>query len=250
MPGALLSGQTDLEHIVMSKRFIVLLLVGITAVLFLGSCTQVLPSTPLPTLIPTEHLPTVIAQTAQALVSGSATTTPWEGTRTTTPTVQQSATTLPATLTATVPSITQATNNPGEPTKSPPTESAPEIPFADIQFVSPGALSKVVSPIELHAFLVPGDSGSVRVELFGEDGRLMFRKLYLINNHAGSQANLRSEIDFEISGVAETATLVISVDDTYGRLKALASEELILLSLGESEVNPPDDFLAPTNIKM
>jgi hypothetical protein len=248
MPGALLSGQTDLEHIVMSKRFIILL-VGVLAVLFFSGCTQILPSVTLPTLIPTEHLPTVIAQTAQALVSGSATTTPWEGTRTATPPALASATTLPATQTATVPSITPATNKPGKPTKVPPPESVPEIPFADIQFVSPGALSKVVSPIELHAYLVPGDSGSVRVELFGEDGRLMFRKLFLVNTHAGSQANLRSEIDFEISGVAETATLVISVDDSYGRLKTLASEELILLSLGESEVNPPDDFLAPIVIQ-
>jgi hypothetical protein len=155
--------------------------------------------------------------------------------------------TVLATKTIAVPSKTPATNEPLKTTPYP--ELPPEIPFADIQFVSPGALSKVVSPIELHAFLVPGDSGRVRVELFGENGRLMYRKLFVVNTPPGSQANLRSEIEFEIVGVAETATLVISVDDTYGRLKTLASEELILLSLGESEINPPDDFLEPVVIQ-
>ena len=77
----------------------------------------------------------------------------------------------------------------------------------------------------------------------------MFRKLFILNGPPGSQANLRSEIDFEITAVAETATLLISVDDTYGRLKTLASEPLILLSLGESDLNPPDDLLAPIVIQ-
>lgn len=214
-------------------------------VIFSIGCSEISPTPNPPTLIPTEYLPTVIAQTVQALVSGSVTATPeWtiEDTKTPVPPRPETGTVME---TATKPTEAQSTSVQITVTAVPDSNHPDEIPFAEIQFISPGALSRVVSPIKLHAFLVPGDSGRARVELFGEDGRLMFRKLFILNNSTGTQTNLRTEIDFEILGVAETATLVISVDDAYGRLKTLASEELILLSLGESDLNPPDDFLSP-----
>jgi len=212
--------------------------------LFFSSCSEFLPNPALPTLIPTAYLPTAIAQTAQALVAASASATLPAAALAVTPTR-----TISAMATLQAPSSTPTPQQPGASTRTPLPELPLEIPFAEIQFVSPGALSRVVSPIELHAFLVPSDSGRARVELYGEDGRLMFRKLFILNSSPGFQANLRSEIDFEITAVAETATLVISVDDTYGRLKTLASQPLILLSLGESDLNPPDDFLAPIVIQ-
>jgi hypothetical protein len=201
----------------------------------LSSCTSLIPKSDLPTLIPTEHLSTVIAMTVQALDSS-----------TPSPTTQLPESTVEMTsiLTQTVPLVASATMGPTATPKTTHTPLPPfEIPYADIQFISPGALSKVISPIELHAFLVPGDGGRARVELFGEDGRLMYRKLFVFSSPPDLQTNLRAEIDFEINGVAETGRLVISVDDTYGRLKELASEDLILLSLGDSDINPPGDLL-------
>jgi hypothetical protein len=124
-----------------------------------------------------------------------------------------------------------------------------DIPYGDIQFLSPGALSKVVSPIHLHAFLLPGDAGRARVELFGEDGRLMYRKLFIFSLPIEVQKNLVADIDFEIKGVAETATLVVSTDDSYGRLKAIASEDIVLLALGDADLSPPGDLLAPIVIQ-
>lgn len=242
MPGVICSRHLDLGHIVKSKRF-TLFFAGILVV-FLSGCSEFLPTPALPTLIPADYLPTAIAQTAQALVAASASATLPATVVSITPTC-----TISATATLQAPSSTPAPQQPGASTRTPIPELPVEIPFADIQFVSPGALSRVAAPIELHAFLVPGDSGRVRVELYGEDGRLMFRKLFVLNGPPGSQANLRAEIDFEITAVAETATLVISVDDTYGRLITLASQPLILLSLGESDLNPPDDFLAPIVIQ-
>ena len=126
---------------------------------------------------------------------------------------------------------------------------APEIPYAQIQFLNPGTLSKVISPIRLHAFLLPGDSGRATIELFGEDGRLMYRKLFVFSSPSNVQANLRTDIEYEITGVAETATLVIRTDDSYGRVKEVASTKLILLALGDSDLNPAGDHLAPIVIQ-
>jgi len=200
------------------------------------------------TLIPTEELPTVIAMTAQALVSEMASETPDPATL---PEVLLSPTVV-STPTPTLTTIVE-TGEKEKPTVTPLATGTPlppfEIPYAHIQILSPGALSQVISPIRLHAFLIPGDSGRALVELFGEDGRLMYRKLFIFSSPPGVQTNLRTDIEFEIQGVAETANLVINVDDAYGRLKALASEDLILITLGDSDINPSGDHLAPIIIQ-
>ena len=77
----------------------------------------------------------------------------------------------------------------------------------------------------------------------------MYRKLFVFSTPLGNQTNLRTKIDFEIIGVAETGKLIISVDDSYGRLETLASQDLILLSLGDNDLNPPGDLLEPILIQ-
>jgi hypothetical protein len=200
------------------------------------------------TLIPTEQLPTVIAMTVQALIAQAQSETP-EAPQIIPETMALTPTEVPDSTSTTTPEE----SNLAQPISHPQTTATSlppiDIPYAEIQFISPGALSKVSSPIKLHAFLVPGDDGQARVELFGEDGRLMYRQLFVFSSPPGAQANLTADIDFEIQGVAETATLVISLDDSYGRVKERASEELILLSLGDSDINPPGDHLAPIVIQ-
>jgi len=205
----------------------------------LSGCSSMMPTLDLPTLIPTEYLPTAISLTSEALISQEVSATP-----------DLMLTQLEATLTP-ISTVTPIITAPSTPSSTPAvvgeeltiTPAPPfEIPFASIQFINPGALSKVISPIELHVFLRPGDSGRARVELFGENGRLMYRKLFVFDVSTGVQSNLRTEIDYEITGVAETAKLVVSVDDAYGRIKTLASQDLILLSLGEPDINPPGDL--------
>jgi len=209
----------------------------------LSSCA-ISSSNPIsPTLIPTEYLPTAIAATSQAMISNA-----------TSPAIE--ATLLPP----------EPTNLPPEPTFSQTPdedniEPAPvvistasqivpsNIPYGEIQILTPGALSRVISPINLHTYLIPGDSGRARIELLAEDGSLMYRKLFVINSTPNRQANLRVSIDFEIKSVAETATLVISVDDAYNRIKTIVSEQIILISLGDSEINPSGDLLTPILIQ-
>jgi hypothetical protein len=226
-----------------------------------------------PTLIPNEEIPTVIALTAQAMATQTAsaqpspttTATPHPTTATLTPSPSLSATLTPTGAPSLSPTITQtptitltpsktatATRTPTHtPSPSPtitptPTVIVPDqIPFADIQILKPSPLSKVASPLELHAFLIPGAAGKIRVELLGEDGRLLYRQIYTYEAAPTARVNLRAEIDFEIVGVAETARLVISVDDEYGRTRALASTDVVLLALGESDLNLPTDQLEP-----
>ena len=153
-----------------------------------------------------------------------------------------------ATATATL-SHTAANDNQPPSTSAPPPPPPIEIPYADIQIISPGALSRVVTPLKVHAFLIPGAGGRVRVELLGEDGRLLYRTIFVFDSPSDARVNLWVDLDFEISGVAETARLVVSVDDSYGRLKSLASENVILLSWGNPDINPPGDLLAPIVIQ-
>jgi hypothetical protein len=232
------------SHPVFTRLFLYLITVFLVGVL--SSCSSVATTLDLPTLIPTEYLPTAISLTSQALISQRVTVAPATQTAEPQATFTPTLTATPAITVTPMPTSTRAQS--GEDLTATP-HFPFEIPYAKIQFIKPGALSRVISPIDLHVFLLPGDSGRARVELFGEDGRLMYRKLFVFGNPVDIQTNLRTEIDFEIKGVAETANLVVSVDDAYGRIKTQASQELILLSIGDADINPPGDLLEPIVIQ-
>jgi hypothetical protein len=83
----------------------------------------------------------------------------------------------------------------------------------------------------------------VQIELLGEDGRLLMREVKKVGVPEGTQINIGIEMSFEISAAAEVGRLIVSVEDEYGRISALASVDVILLSLGESDLNQPGDFL-------
>jgi hypothetical protein len=85
--------------------------------------------------------------------------------------------------------------------------------------------------------------------MLGEDGRLIYRKIFAFGTPTGAMVNLLTDLEFEITGVAEAARLQISVDDSYGRVTALASTDIILLSYGDADLNPPGDLLEPIVIQ-
>lgn len=125
-----------------------------------------------------------------------------------------------------------------------PTPTAfPEIPIAGIQIFKPGDLSKVASPIEVSAYLRPGAGGQVTIELFGEDGRLLARQIRVYDVTPGARVNLHESVPFQISAAAEVGRLVLSMADEAGRTIAVNSIDLILLSMGDSDINPSDAFL-------
>jgi hypothetical protein len=83
----------------------------------------------------------------------------------------------------------------------------------------------------------------VRIELLGEDGRLLMREVKVYDVPANQAVLFGQEIAFTISAVAETARLQVIVEDEHGRLAAVGSLDLLLLSLGNSDLNQPGDGL-------
>jgi hypothetical protein len=82
-----------------------------------------------------------------------------------------------------------------------------------------------------------------RVELYGEDGRLLAR--YLRNSRVDESdplVRMGLSLDFEISAAAEAGRLVVSLEDAQGRLIDVNSVNLTLLSIGANQITPATAF--------
>lgn len=201
----------------------------------LGLVSGCIPQTssPIPTPYPPEYLPTVVALTAEAIaqsVSDSATSTALAALPTELPTE-----TLEPTLTFTP-----------APTYTP--TAIPEHELVAIQIQAPGPMSKVVSPINLRMNIIAGDSKRVQIDLYGEDGRLLARTLKRNVPTSTDGILTTAKITFEISTVAELGRLTISTFDKDGRITALNSVHLLLLSSGTSEINPVGNPSEPVGV--
>jgi hypothetical protein len=203
------------------------------------------------TLPPTEMVPTWIAETvaARAAAEGTASAgllvVPEQAEApSATPAAANDTPEATATLSSLGPSPTPTltftptnTQPPSQPTRTPTPVPTAAIPSAAIQIRSPGPLSRIISPLQLQASVKPGLDGRVRVELLGEDGRLLVRKIINYGERKG-YVLVSEDLEFEISAAAETARLVISTYDTFSRLYALQAVDVILLSIGQDDVNP------------
>jgi hypothetical protein len=131
------------------------------------------------------------------------------------------------------------------PTFTPSITPTPTPPFALLRINNPGLMSMVTSPIQVEAQVMPGEDGMVRVDLIGEDGRYITRKVLDYRIYANRRIGIVPDIDFKIPGVAETARMVISIEDGTGRITGITSVEVILLSIGRDDINPPIGGLEP-----
>lgn len=227
-------------------RALLLLGLGLTV----GSgCSGLLP-TPLPTPLPPEALPTLAALTLQARAS---LTPPASPPSRTLPATQASATPPPPTREGPAtpslpappsPSLTFTEGLPATitlPIPLPQTLSptpAPPIPDARLQIYRLGELSKVISPLEVTIRMDVAEGRALRVELYGEDGRLLARTLRTSQRPTWPYTRLDLTLEFEIGGVGELGRLVVSMEDAFGRLVEVNSVNLILLSSGQNEINP------------
>ena len=178
------------------RIFSIVLLAGL-----ISGCAGMLASG-FPTPLPTEYLPTVIALTLQAgesnhVSSGSSISAAEPGT----PQPKNLGDTqIPPSTTTPAPEL--PTPTPYQITlPPPPTETPlPDIPVGFVQIYKPGDLSRVVSPLHVSSYLRTTGVNLVRIELFGEDGRLLVRqdKKFLANSL--SWANISLDLDFGISG--------------------------------------------------
>jgi len=209
-------------------------------VAYLAAGCASLSGPPLPTLLPTDVLPTVIALTLQAgeqsAMNAFETATPPQDTA---PVETNPPEETPAVTSAENAAVSTLQPTVTEPPAPQPTATTnPQAPVADIQIFRPGELSRLISPLHVAAYLKPGAGGHVFIELFGEQGQLLFREVKAYNTPPGARVNLSMDLTFEIASVAEVGRLVVSVKDAQDRLVALNSVDLILLSVGEEDINP------------
>jgi len=110
------------------------------------------------------------------------------------------------------------------------------VPPALLQIEKPGDLSKLVSPFLVTANVYPGEDGMVNVQLFGEDGRLMSDQLIQLSKVESGWLSLATEIKFEPNSAGESALIVISTRDAFGRRIGQTGIPVTLLQIGKSEI--------------
>ncbi len=189
----------------------------------LSAC--VLPGvTPPPTPYPPEYFPTVVVQTAQAAMATDLVSRP-----SATPTISLT------------PSLTPTPTDTLTPAPTDTLTPSPSAPLAQIRIYSPGPMSKVTSPLNLHMQIVAGSSELVQIDLQGEDGRLLARNLERAKVWpAGYVISVR--IPFEVHAAAEVGRITVSTKDAAGRVQAQLATRVLLLSVGSDEITPEGDL--------
>ena len=147
------------------------------------------------------------------------------------PTAETTFTPIPTDTLAPIPTLDGPLSLTGTPPPQPAADSGA------IQFLGPGPLSKVVSPIKAYGYAIPGHDNKGRLDLYGEDGHLLATQLvqtYTPYKWAYFTVNL----PFTINNPGELGRLTLSTQDDNGRLVAVNSVVLLLLSEGASIINP------------
>lgn len=186
--------------------------------LLLASCA-ILPVARSATPAPVDAMATAVYGTAVAIEAATHTAMP----RTQTPTG-------PPTLQPAIPT----------PAESP--TSVPGFPLAAIQVLTPGPMSRLLSPLQADLLVIAGGSRRVEIALFGQNGQLLGRSLLAASaDPAGDR--LHVELPFEIRAAEEAGYLQVSTRNAEGRIQSLTTVPLQLLSLGEKQVNPAGDAI-------
>jgi hypothetical protein len=153
------------------------------------------------------------------------------------PTLESTLTPEP-TISATLPTLSTL-NLPATPTAT--SIPTPAIGSGVIQFYAPGPLSKLVSPLAVYGYAMPGYDNQGELSLYGEDGRLLYSDILQLYTPY-TLALFSVTLPFQIQAAGELARLTLSTQDQYGRTTAVNSVHLILLSDGLSIVNPSGDL--------
>ncbi len=189
----------------------------------------VLPGTVLaPTPYPADYIPTVIHLTAEAInaatMAAEATPTPLDAL-------------LPSpSPTATAELVTAAP----QPTATFTPE--PGVPLAAVEIDAPGPMSRIVSPVQVHAMVTVDEGYKVETALYDETGQLISRPALLAFSRPGSYP-VSVKLPFEIRAAGETGTVQIAAKDAHGHIQSLNSVRVLLLSSGASQINPPGNMI-------
>ena len=242
--------------------------------ILLGVGCSNLTYTPVPTPYPVDYIPTIIALTIQSGEQALVTPSPVvfqqdTPTPTLTPTEEiqlatdRSSPTLLAINASPTASLIPSANlfqDPNasptrRPTRTPTLTPTPPIPNAGVQISEPGPMSRVTSPLGLVVNLRSIPSGSYHVEIWleplqpGGESRLLFREVKKIISSPIDWIYLDPDIPFELSRVSEFGQVRVGVYDQSGRAVSVNSVDLILLSLGPSDITPTGDLSEPIVIR-
>lgn len=237
------------------------------------SCSS-LAYTPIPTPNPPDDIPAIISLTVQAGQIPVSTPTPASVLDDThlappTSTAQENTSTTgpsptylefnPSPTSSPIPSATSTIDVSATPsrrsTRTPTITPTPTTPNAGVQISEPGPMSKVSSPLKIVANLRSIPSGSYLIEIWaeplhpGEDARRLYGELQNLISNPVPWVFLDQQIEFELSRVSEFGQLRVSIFDQYGRPFSINSVDLILLSMGASEITPKGDLTEPIIIR-
>jgi hypothetical protein len=130
------------------------------------------------------------------------------------------------------------------PTDLPPTYT-PAPQDAAIRIYSPATFSRLVSPFKLSMSVIPGKKGDVYMQLIGEGGETLGEKSWIFPYADGSRTTITEDISYTLQTLSETAQIKVFTKDEYGRLMSLATEDLVLLGIGKSDLAEPDNLYDP-----
>ncbi len=147
-----------------------------------------------------------------------------------------------------IPSRTKAPTKTRVPTRTPKPTAIPPTPVPQdnpVRIFNPASYSKITSPFNLLVAVIPGSGGNVHMQLTGENNRLILEKSWIFHYANGRRTTIDEDFDITISGVAEAGRLSIYTLDENGRIMALSSEDILLLSIGEGDLAVALDLLEP-----
>ncbi len=107
----------------------------------------------------------------------------------------------------------------------------------------------MVSPINIEAMINPGDDGLLRVDLIGENGRIVAHQEIDYNYAIGNRFWTSPKLYYTIDSVAELGRLELSVYDAHSRIIALSTVDLFLQSMGRYEINDAVNLHEPFVIR-
>ena len=123
-------------------------------------------------------------------------------------------------------------------------------PAALLRIEKPGEMSRLTSPFVVIGSVLPGYKGMVNLQLFGENGRVIFDQLLELQEIDSGWVSLASTIQFESLAAGEKGLLVVSTRDYYGRRMAQTGVPVLLLQIGESEYEVPQFTKQPVILEL
>ncbi len=133
------------------------------------------------------------------------------------------------------------------PSLQPSSESAYlKTPAAYLNITKPGPDSKISSPILVNGYAYPGYDNKVTVQLFGEDGRLMANQEITLQKSDSGWVSFSTQIPFTLLTAGESASLMLISYDAYGRRIAMCNIPLLLMQIGDSEIENAGFSYAPS----